>query len=286
LKGTLIITTEFGKMRVEPTEICVVQRGMVMSVALEMPGDARGYVLEVYDGHFTLPDNGPIGINNLALPRDFKTPVAAFEERDCEYTIVQKFGSKLFTLTQGYSPFNVVAWHGNYAPYKYDLKRFSPINTVYKDHPDPSIFTVLTCQSNEPGVAVADFVIFPPRWMVAENTFRPPWYHRNTMTEFMGLITGSYDAKKAGKGGFNPGGASLHSCMSPHGPEAAVFEAASAAALQPTFLGEGSLAFMFETTFMMKLTSEALDPEILDTEYYQCWQDLKPAFRAKAPTGI
>lgn len=286
-ENTLLVTTEFGKMRVEPTEICVVQRGIVMSVALEdRDCNARGYVLEVYDGHFTLPDNGPLGINSLALPRDFLTPVAAFEDRDCAFTVVQKYGGEFFTRELTHSPFNVVAWHGNYAPYKYDLKLFSPVNSVFKDHPDPSIFTVLTCQSNTPGVAVADFVIFPPRWMVAEDTFRPPWYHRNTMTEFMGLITGAYDAKKAGKGGFNPGGASLHSCMSAHGPEAGVFEAASNVELQPHFLGQGSLAFMFETSFIMKLSEEAMAPEGIDGDYYKCWEGLQAHFRGQEPLGL
>jgi len=285
-ENTLLVTTEMGKMRVEPTEICVVQRGIVFSVALETPGPARGYVLEVYNFHFELPDMGPLGINSLALPRDFITPVAAYEKLECSYTVLQKFGGKLFVRTQEHSPFDVVAWHGNYAPYKYDLKRFSPVNSVFKDHPDPSIFTVLTCKSSTPGVAVADFVIFPPRWMVAEDTFRPPWYHRNIMTEFMGLITGAYDAKKAGKGGFNPGGSSLHSCMSAHGPEAAVFEAASNATLEPHFLGENSLAFMFETTYMMKLTAEALDEGGLDMDYWKCWSDLQPHFRANLPRGL
>ncbi|KAJ8026408.1 Homogentisate 1,2-dioxygenase [Holothuria leucospilota] len=192
-KGTLCITTEFGKMKVDPNEIVVIQQGMRFSVQISEP--SRGYILEVWDGHFTLPDLGPIGANGLANPRDFLTPVACYEDIQAPYTIISKFQGKLFFAQQDHSPFDVVAWHGNYAPYKYDLEKFMVINTVSFDHADPSIFTVLTCQSTRPGVAIADFVIFPPRWSVGENTFRPPYYHRNCMSEFMGLITGHYEAK-------------------------------------------------------------------------------------------
>eukprot|EP00658_Telonema_sp_P-2_P038939 TRINITY_DN27855_c0_g1_i1.p1 TRINITY_DN27855_c0_g1~~TRINITY_DN27855_c0_g1_i1.p1 ORF type:complete len:349 (-),score=78.21 TRINITY_DN27855_c0_g1_i1:166-1212(-) len=180
-QGGLRITTEMGIIDVEPCWIAVVQRGIRFSVSLH-DESARGYVLEIYESRFKIPDMGPIGTNHLALPQDFETPVAAFDDRDCDFTVVHKFGGELFSALQDHSCFDVVAWHGNYAPYRYDLRLFSPINTVLKDHPDPSIFTVLTAQSVEPGVAVADFVIFPPRWMVAEDTFRPPYFHRNVMT--------------------------------------------------------------------------------------------------------
>eukprot|EP00899_Mesostigma_viride_P010042 jgi/Mesvir1/19039/Mv12802-RA.1 len=231
--GPLKITTEFGILDVAPGEFCVVQAGMRFSVDLQPEVDrGRGYILEVFGNHFTLPDLGPIGSNGLANPRDFLTPEAWFEDRKVEITakggsqrggflVIHKFLGKLFAARQAFSPFNVVAWHGNYAPYKYDLARFCPINSVSFDHPDPSVFTVLTCPSARPGTALADFVVFPPRWTVAEHTFRPPYYHRNTMSEFMGLIRGVYEGKADG---FQPGGASLHSCYTPHGPDTATFE--------------------------------------------------------------
>jgi len=277
-EGSLEIVTELGVIHIEPCQIAVVQRGIRFSVSLPQ-GSARGYILEVYNGHFRIPDMGPIGTNHLALSQDFEHPVAAYQDREAHFSVIHKFGGQLFSASQDHSCFDVVAWHGNYAPYRYDLRLFSPINSVYKDHPDPSIFTVLTCPSHEPGVAVADFVIFPPRWMVAEHTFRPPYFHRNTMTEYMGLISGAYDAKKAGKGGFEPGGSSLHSCMSPHGPETNVFEAASNAELAPTLLGSGSLAFMFETTYIMKVSQQWSDSELLDHEYSSCWDSMVKHFQ-------
>lgn len=237
----------------------------------------RGYILEVYNRHFVLPDLGPIGANGLANPRDFEHPVAAWEDRECEYLVVNKFGGRMFSARMAFSPFNVVAWHGNYVPYKYNLDHFCTMNSVSFDHPDPSIYTVLTCQTDEPGCAVADFVIFPPRWMVMEHTFRPPYFHRNCMTEYMGMVYGTYDAKKGGKDGFQPGGASLHSVDTPHGPDAATFLAASNADLAPHKF-EGGLAFMFETTFLVKLTDFALECEHNDADYWKCWQKMPKLF--------
>lgn len=209
-------------------------------------GPVRGYICELYQGHYQLPELGPIGSNGLANARDFQAPVAAFddEEEPAEYKLYSKFNNTLFSARQNHTPFDVVAWHGNYYPYKYDLGRFNTIGSVSYDHPDPSIYTVLTGPSDHVGTAIADFVIFPPRWLVAEKTFRPPWYHRNTMSEFMGLICGGYDAKTGG--GFQPGGASLHNVMSAHGPDSDAFEGASNAELKPSKVGEGSMAFMFE----------------------------------------
>ncbi|KAI8467072.1 MAG: homogentisate 1,2-dioxygenase-domain-containing protein [Monoraphidium minutum] len=274
-QGGLRLVTEFGILEVAPREIAVVQRGIRFAVEL-MDGPARGYVLEIFQGRFTLPDLGPIGANGLASPRDFLTPVAWFEERECAFTVMHKFEGQLFSATQAFSPFNVVAWHGNYAPYKYDLTRFCPVNAVSFDHPDPSIFTVLTAASDTPGVAVADFVIFPPRWAVAQNTFRPPYYHRNVMNEFMGLIAGMYEAKRDG---FLPGGASLHLCMTPHGPDTATFEAAVAPeAEQPAQLAREALAFMFETAMTPRVTPAALGATNIDRDYYKCWVGLKSHF--------
>ncbi|RQM28025.1 hypothetical protein B5M09_000351 [Aphanomyces astaci] len=270
--GALKITTEFGKLHVKPHEIVVIQRGIRFSVDLDEP--SRGYVLEVYNRHFILPDLGPIGANGLANPRDFEHPVAWYEDRDVDFTVIGKFGGKLFSAHMNHSPFDVVAWHGNYVPYKYNLDLFCTMNSVNYDHPDPSIYTVLTCQTDEAGCAVADFVIFPPRWMVQEKTFRPPYYHRNCMTEFMGMVYGVYDAKKDG---FVPGGASLHSCDSAHGPDAATFENASNADLKPHYF-DGGLAFMFESSYMMKLTDYALNCPQNEKDYYKCWQPLKKFF--------
>jgi homogentisate 1,2-dioxygenase len=251
--GTLRIASELGRMDVAPGSIALVPRGVKFRV--EVDGDSRGYVAENHGALFRLPELGPIGANGLANPRDFETPVAWFEDRDEPTEIVQKSLGHLWTTTLDHSPLDVVAWHGNYAPCRYDLAHFNTIGTVSFDHPDPSIFTVLTSPSNVPGRANADFVIFPPRWMVAEDTFRPPWFHRNVMSEAMGLITGAYDAKAEG---FQPGGLSLHNLMSGHGPDVESWEKASAAELKPHKI-DGTMAFMVETCWPYRPTQWALD---------------------------
>ncbi|QQS45006.1 MAG: homogentisate 1,2-dioxygenase [Acidobacteriota bacterium] len=268
-KGRLEVRTELGVIDVSPGEICVLPRGVKFRI--ELPdGEARGYVCENHGAHFKLPDLGPIGANGLANPRDFLTPVAGYEEREGDFRLVAKFQGHLWEAETGHSPLDVVAWHGNYAPYKYDLSLFNTINTVSYDHPDPSIFTVLTSPSEIPGTANCDFVIFPPRWMVAEHTFRPPYFHRNVMSEFMGLIFGRYDAKQEG---FVPGGSSLHNCMSGHGPDLETFEAASRADLAPQRY-ENTLAFMFETRFVQRPTAFALETPALQNDYWKCWQKI------------
>jgi homogentisate 1,2-dioxygenase len=260
--GVLDIRTELGRILVRPNEICVIPRGIRYHVALKDNEPVRGYILELYQGHFHLPELGPIGSNGLANARDFQSPVADFIEdyENTEWKLYAKFAGNLFVAKQNHTPFDVVAWHGTYYPYKYDLGRFNAIGSISHDHPDPSIFTVLTAPSipHGAGTAVADFVIFPPRWLVAEGTFRPPWYHRNTMSEFMGLIMGDYDAKAAGKGGFMPAGASLHNTMSGHGPDMQTFEKASTAELAPQKVGAGSMAFMFESCLMVGVTEWGL----------------------------
>jgi len=264
--GRLRLVTEMGVLTLAPGEIGVVPRGLRFRA--ELPdGTARGYVCENYGALFRLPELGPIGANGLANPRDFETPAAWFEDVDAPCEVVQKFMGRLWATTLDHSPLDVVAWHGNLAPYKYDLARFNTINTVSYDHPDPSIFTVLTSPSEVPGTANCDFVIFPPRWMVAEATFRPPWFHRNIMSEFMGLITGEYDAKA---GGFFPGGASLHNCMSGHGPDKKSYDAGIAADLKPTKIDE-TLAFMFESRWVIHPTRHALESPLLQPDYDNCW---------------
>src|SRR5215468_1023091 len=240
----LVFHTEFGVIEIKPGEVCVVPRGVIFRVELS-GGPARAYVCENYGAAFTLPDRGPIGANCLANRRDFETPVAAYEDRDEPSVLFVKWGGELYRTDIDHSPLDVVAWHGNYAPYKYDLRRFSPVGAVLFDHPDPSIFTVLTAPSGEEGVANVDFIIFPERWQVAEHSFRPPWYHMNIMSEFMGLIFGQYDAKAEG---FAPGGMSLHNCMLPHGPDTEAFDKASSSELKPQKLAN-TLAFMFETRY-------------------------------------
>jgi homogentisate 1,2-dioxygenase len=271
--GEVVFHTEFGRIDAKPGEIVVIPRGIKFRVELK-EAQARGYICENFGAFLRLPDLGPIGANGLANPRDFLTPVAGYEDREGDFRVVSKFLGNFWEAEYNHSPLNVVAWHGNYAPYKYDLARFNCINSVTFDHPDPSIYTVLTSPSEIPGTANFDFVIFPPRWMVAEHTFRPPWFHRNFMNEFMGLIYGEYDAKAEG---FLPGGASLHNCMSGHGPDAASFEKASNAELKPQFLGE-TLAFMFETRFVCRPTKYAMDTAELQHEYFECWQPLKKHF--------
>nr|XP_031844094.1 homogentisate 1,2-dioxygenase isoform X1 [Nomia melanderi] len=276
--GALTITTEFGKIRCEPNEICAIQQGMRFNVAVF--GPSRGYVLEAFDDHFRLPELGPIGANGLANPRDFETPVACYEDRETNYEILCKFHGKLFVAAQGHSPFDVVAWHGNYVPFKYNLDKFMVVNSVSFDHCDPSIFTVLTCPSGKPGTAAADFVIFPPRWSVQENTFRPPYYHRNCMSEFMGLVKGRYEAKEES---FHPGGASLHSMMTPHGPDARCFETASNCELKPERIADGTMAFMFETCYSLAVTEWATTVcNKLDHDYNKCWESLGSHFDPNA----
>ena len=268
--GRLQFFTEMGKMNVGPGEICVLPRGMKFSVEL-LEGPARGYICENYGAKFTLPDRGPIGANCLANPRDFKTPTAAYEEREVPSTVIVKWCGRFYRTEIGHSPLDVVAWHGNYTPYKYDLRTFAPVGAILFDHPDPSIFTVLTAPSGEEGTANVDFVIFPERWSVAEHSFRPPWYHMNIMSEFMGLIYGKYDAKEEG---FVPGGMSLHNCMLPHGPDADAFEKASTMELKPVKLS-GTMAFMFETRFPQHVTKFAAELESLQPDYVECWSGLE-----------
>jgi homogentisate 1,2-dioxygenase len=274
-QGILRIHTELGIIGVAPGEICIVPRGI--KIRVEMAGPSRGYICENYGLPFRLPDLGPIGANGLANPRDFLAPVAAYEDKDGDFKIVGKFLGRMWEAEIDHSPLDVVAWHGNYAPYKYDLARFQCINTVSFDHPDPSIYTVMTSPSVMAGTANVDFAIFPPRWLVAEHTFRPPWFHRNMMNEFMGLVFGEYDAKAEG---FLPGGASLHNCMSGHGPDAESWEKATKAELKPVKL-DNTLAFMFETGLPVRPTKFALETKILQHEYFECWQGLKKHFKGR-----
>ena len=263
-QGAIELQTELGRLEVAPGSVAVVPRGVKFRVQLR-DGDAHGYVAENYGLPFRLPELGPIGANGLANPRDFETPVAWFENKDEPTEVIQKSLGHLWTTRLDHSPLDVVAWHGNYAPYRYDLSRFNVINTVSFDHPDPSIFTMLTSPSNVAGRANADFVIFPPRWMVAEDTFRPPWFHRNVMSEAMGLIHGAYDAKAEG---FAPGGLSLHNMMSGHGPDVESWRRASEADLNPHKI-EGTMAFMVETCWPYRPTAYAL--EHAQPDYDEAW---------------
>ena len=284
-QGRLVLTTELGILELAPGEVAVVPRGMALSVAL-IDGPSRGYVCENYGAYFRLPELGPIGSNGLANARDFRAPMAAFDKAPVSgpgYDIVKKYGGRLWVASQVHSPFNVVAWHGNLVPYKYDTVNFMTIGSISYDHPDPSIFTVLTAPSDTPGTANCDFVIFPPRWLVMEDTFRPPWYHRNLMSEFMGLVHGQYDAKPEG---FRPGGMSLHNCMVPHGPDADAFDRAKNATLAPHKL-EHTLAFMLESRWCFKPTAFALRggalDAALDKDYANCWAGLGDHFGGLVP---
>ena len=271
--GSLHLHTEFGLLAVVPGEIAVLPRGVRCRIVLP-DGAARGYVCENYGAALRLPELGPLGANGLANARDFLAPVAAFEDVEGDFALIAKFGGRLWAAAIDHSPLDVVAWHGNYTPYKYDLARFNAVNSVSYDHPDPSIFTVLSAASDTAGTANVDFVIFPPRWVVAEHSFRPPWFHRNTMSEFMGLVHGVYDAKDAG---FAPGGASLHNCMTGHGPDAETFERASATVLVPARI-DATLAFMFETRYLLHPTAQALASVTRQSAYAQCWQGLQKHF--------
>lgn len=272
--GRLRLRTEFGVLEVSPGEIAVLPRGIRYQVVLLDP-TARGYVCENFGAPFQLPYLGPIGANGLANPRDFQYPVAAFEKVEGDFKLITKFQGNLWQASLSHSPLDVVAWHGNYAPYKYDLSRFNVINTVSFDHCDPSIFTVLTSPSELPGTANVDFVIFPPRWLVARDTFRPPYYHRNVMSEYMGLVFGVYDAKEDG---FIPGGGSLHNQMSAHGPDTTTFNKASTVDLQPVYM-DNTLAVMFESSLVYKPTRFAVTSELLQQDYHSCWKDLPVNFK-------
>ncbi len=273
--GGLSIRTEMGTIELAPTEICVIPRGIKFQVNLVSEA-ASGYICENFGAPFELPNLGPIGSNGLAAARDFLYPTASFEDKKGDFKLLTRFCGNLWEASIDHSPLDVVGWHGNYAPYKYDLKLFNTINTVSFDHPDPSIFTVLTSATTVPGQANIDFVIFPPRWMVATDTFRPPYFHRNVMSEFMGLIHGVYDAKPAG--GFEPGGCSLHNCMQAHGPETDAFISASKASLAPHYLDK-TLAFMFESCLVYHPTQFAMETKTLQKNYLDCWQGLKSNFK-------
>jgi len=272
-KNRVRFLTELGIVEIEPGYIAVIPRGLKFRV--ELPdGEARGYICENYGALFRLPELGPIGANGLANTRDFETPVAWFEDREGDFELIQKFDGNFWRSELGHSPLDVVAWHGNNAPYRYDLRNFNTIGSISYDHPDPSIFTVLTSPSGESGVANCDFVIFPDRWLVMEDTFRPPWYHRNSMSEYMGLVFGQYDAKEEG---FVPGGGSLHNQMAGHGPDLDAFEKASNSNLTPQKLSN-TLAFMFESRYVIRPTRFAMETPALQKDYANCWRGLKKNF--------
>lgn len=278
-QGRMRFSTELGIIDIEPKEIAIIPRGLVYKVTL-LDGPARGFVCENYGAKFDLPNRGPIGANCLANPRDFKTPIAAFEDRDAPSRVVIKWCGQFHETFIDHSPLDIVAWHGNYAPCKYDLRTYSPVGAILFDHPDPSIFTVLTAPSGQEGTANIDFVLFKDRWLPAENTFRPPWYHKNIMSEFMGNIVGQYDAKPKG---FVPGGMSLHNMMLPHGPDNNAFEKASNEPMTPAKLSD-TMAFMFETRFPQHLTPFAAHEAPLQDDYVDCWDDLKKKFDGKPGT--
>ena len=273
-QGRLRLRTEMGVIEIEPQQIAVIPRGVRFCV--ELPdGQARGYVCENFGAALKLPDLGPIGSNGLANPRDFETPVAAYEKLEGQFELVAKFQGRLWRADIDHSPLDVVGWHGNYAPYRYDLRRFNTIGSISYDHPDPSIFLVLHSPSDTPGTSNMDFVIFPPRWLVAQDTFRPPWFHRNIASEFLGLIHGAYDAKAEG---FVPGGCSIHNSMSGHGPDAATFDKASNADLSKPDVISNTMAFMFETRAVIRPTEQAMDAAHRQRDYQACWSALQANF--------
>ncbi len=275
-EGHLRFATELGIIDVAPKEIAILPRGLVYRVEV-LEGPCRGFVCENYGQKFDVPGRGPIGANCMANPRDFKAPVAAYEDREVPSTVTVKWCGQFHRTNIEQSPLDVVAWHGNYAPYKYDLTTYCPVGAILFDHPDPSIFTLLTAPSGVPGTANIDFVLFRERWMVAENTFRPPWYHKNIMSELMGNIYGQYDAKPQG---FVPGGVSLHNMMLPHGPDRDAFEGASNSNLGPEKL-DNTMSFMFETRFPQHLTRFAGNEAPLQDDYISCWDTLEKKFDGK-----
>lgn len=274
-EGELTLETELGTLSIKPGEIALIPRGMKFRLQLNST-KARGYLCENYKMPFMLPELGPIGANGLANTRDFMVPSACYEDITGEFQLITKYQQHLWLTELKHSPLDVVAWHGNYTPCQYDLRHFNTINSVSFDHPDPSIFTVLTSPSDTIGVANLDFVIFPERWMIAEHTFRPPYYHRNIMSELMGLIYGTYDAKETG---FEPGGISLHNCMTPHGPDALAFDKASSRTLKPEYY-QGTLAFMLETHQVWNVPRHWFNHEARQMDYPECWETLERHFKS------
>ncbi len=270
--GEINIHTEFGLLHIKPGLIAVIPRGINFKIEI-LSSEAKGYLAENLGSPLSLPQLGPLGANGLANPRHFEYPVAAFEQGTKETALICKYQHQLWYAKGTHSPLNVVGWHGNYAPYRYDLSLFNTMNSVSFDHPDPSIYTVLTSESVIPGVANLDFVIFPPRWLVAEHTFRPPYFHRNYMNELMGLIHGTYDAKKDG---FTTGGISIHNCMTPHGPDVASYEQAIQQELRPEY--QDSLALMFETHDPWLITQKAMNVPNRQQDYSNCWRGFKVQF--------
>ncbi|KAH9874017.1 hypothetical protein IAQ61_004645 [Plenodomus lingam] len=214
--GTLDIVTEMGKIFLQPGEICVIQRGIRFCMNLAPDTKvARGYITEVWGSMWELPDLGPLGGHGLANPRDFLYPVAAIDDNlHVDWQIVNKINGELVAIQQDHSPFDLVAWHGNVVPYKYDLTKFSSQNSTSIDHTDPSIFTVLTAKSRDPLTPLADFLWFGPRWDVATNTFRLPYFHRNSASEFLACLYGQGLGRSDD---FQPGGGSFEGGHTPHG---------------------------------------------------------------------
>ena len=278
-QGRLRFLTELGVLELDPQEVIVIPRGVRFRVEL-LDNTARGYICENFGANFRLPDLGPIGANGLANPRDFMMPIAAYEDIDTPHELIGKFMGHLWCAEMNHSPLDVVAWHGNYAPYKYDLRKHNTIGSISYDHPDPSIFLVLHSASAIPGASDIDFVIFPSRVLVAQDTFRPPWFHRNVASEFMGLVHGAYDAKADG---FSPGGASLHNCMSAHGPDEATFEKATNTDTSKPHYITDTMAFMFETRTVIRPTRYALESPLLQKNYSECWQGIKKHFDVTQP---
>jgi homogentisate 1,2-dioxygenase len=273
-QGPHRFVTELGVVEAEPQEIVVIPRGVRFRLDPMDGSGIRGYLCESFGSGFRLPELGPIGANGLANARDFLTPVAAYEDAAAPHELIAKFAGEMWVAAMDHSPFDVVAWHGNCAPYKYDLRRFNVMGSISYDHPDPSIFTVLQSPSDTPGIAMIDFVVFAPRILAMQDTFRPPWYHRNIASEFLGLIHGVYEARR----GFRPGGASLHNCMSGHGPDAPTFEAASNADLSKPDVVRDTMAFLFETRWILNPTRRALESPQLQRDYFECWQGLERRF--------
>ncbi len=273
-EGELIFKTEFGRLNIKPGDIAVLPRGVCFQVEL-LNDKARGYWVENYGQVFTLLSRGVIGANGTTEELDFRIPVAWYEERSGDFTMLRKFNGHVWEHAISHSPLDVVAWCGTYYPYQYDLSLFKPMFTASIDHPDPSIFVVLSSPSLAPGTSNLDFIIFPERWMVADHTFRPPYYHRNAMSEFMGNIRGAYDAKEHG---FLPGGASLHNCMLGHGPDTEAYDHAIKQVLKPQYY-EGNLAFMLESNKLFEITAEAYESPLREMQYQDCWKDLKLNFK-------
>ena len=276
-EGALRVQTELGWLLVSPGEILILPRGIRFRV--ELPdGRARGFVGELFNGHYRLPERGLVGANGLADERHFRAPVASFEDLEAPYEIVHKQGGDLWRTTVNASPFDVVAWHGRYAPFKFDLMDFNAYWGANWDHSDPSILTVLTSPHDDHGRNAVDFAVFRGRWDATQDTFRPPYMHRNSAVEFNAVIKSPRT-----KGAYRPGAVTYTPYLMPHGVSVSGYEAAVGQsdehANEPRRSSDDELWIQFESTYLLRVMPWILDSPQRDRAYTGQFEGFRKAER-------